>query len=399
MAHIQKRTYRSRRTGKTTTAWQARYSAPDGRERTKRFNRKVDAEKWLDTNGADIARGAWIDPKAGRIRFGEWAEEWRATTLNLRPSTRVRDLGYLDRYILPTFAPIALSRINHVAVTGWVAQLTSLGPDPWWDLLKEPGRKRRAVAPATAVKAHQILGKVMAAAVDAGRIAANPCERVPLPRVEREEMRFLTPAEVDRLADSIAERYRALVLVGAYGGLRIGELAGLRRGRVDVLRSRIDVAEIVVEVGGKLVYGSPKTRAGRRSLTLPGSVMAALNDHLAAFTLADPDAFVFTAPEGGPLRVASWRRRVWNPAVEAAELGKLRPHDLRHTAVALWIAAGANPLEVSRRAGHTSTAFTQDRYGHLFPEADQSVADKLEDLRRQSCEDVRTSRLQTSSAS
>jgi integrase len=77
-------------------------------------------------------------------------------------------------------------------------------------------------------------------------------------------MRFLTPAEVTTLADAIKARYRALVLVGAYGGLRIGELAGLRRGRVDLLRGTVTVAEIVVEVRGVLHIGPPKTRASRR---------------------------------------------------------------------------------------------------------------------------------------
>jgi integrase len=149
----------------------------------------------------------------------------------------------------------------------------------------------------------------------------------------------------------------------------------------DVLRNRVDVAEIVVEIGGHLAYGQPKTRAGRRLVTLPRSVVSTLSDHLAESTPAEPEAFVFTAPEGGPLRVPAWRRRSWNPAVAEAGLSPLRPYDLRHTAVALWIAAGASPLEVSRRAGHTSTSFTLDRYGHLFPEADAAVADKLEELR------------------
>jgi integrase len=85
-------------------------------------------------------------------------------------------------------------------------------------------------------KIYHLLGKVLGAAVDAGMIAQSPCQRVPLPKIEREEMRFLTPVEIARLADAIRPRYRALVLVGAYGGLRIGELAGLRRSRVDLLR-------------------------------------------------------------------------------------------------------------------------------------------------------------------
>jgi integrase len=380
MAHIQKRTEKSKRTGKTTTAWQARYTAPDGRERSKRFDRKVDAENWLAVNGADIARGGWIDPVAGRIKFADWSEQWKGTLTGLRQSTRIRDLDYLDRYLLPTFGQIALSSIDHMAVASWLAGLTTTGPTPWWDPIEQPDRKRKPVSPATAVKALQILRKILATAVRAGKIASNPSDSVERPRIEHTEMRFLGPAEVDLLAVSISPRYQALVLVAAYGGLRIGELAGLRRGRVDILQGRIEVAEICVEVSGHLLFGPPKTRAGRRILTLPRTVTTALNDHLAAYTPADPSALVFTSPEGGPLRVPAWRRRHWNPAVEAAGLGPLRPHDLRHTAVALWIATGANPLEVSRRAGHTSTAFTQDRYGHLFPEADGAVADRLETL-------------------
>jgi hypothetical protein len=131
---------------------------------------------------------------------------------------------------------------------------------------------------------------------------------------------------------------------------------------------------------GVLTYGQPKTRAGRRSVTLAQSVVKVLNDHMAEFASADPDAFVFTAPEGGPHRVPACRQRVWKQAVLKAAVGPLRPHDLRHTAVALWIATGANPLEVSRRAGLTSASFTQDRYGHLFPEADEAVAARLDAL-------------------
>jgi integrase len=233
------------------------------------------------------------------------------------------------------------------------------------------------LAPATVQKAYQLLGKVMGAAVDAGMIPQSPCRRVPLPKAEREEMRFLTSAEVATLAYAIQPRYRVLVLVGAYGGLRIGELAGLRRGRVDLLRGTVTVAEIVVE-RGVLHIGPPKTRASRRTVGLPRFVVEELAAHPAGS--GDPEAFVFTAPEGGPLRVHGFRARVWRPATRAAELDGLRIHDLRHTAVALWIAAGANPKEVSARAGHASVSFTLDRYGHLYPEADSALRDRLDAL-------------------
>jgi integrase len=234
------------------------------------------------------------------------------------------------------------------------------------------------LAPATVQKSYQLLGKVMGAAVDAGMVAQSPCRRVPLPKVEREEMRFLTPAEVTVLAAAIHPRYRALVLVGAYGGLRIGELAGLRRGRVDLLRGTVQVAEIVVEVQGVLHIGPPKTRASRRTVGLPRFVAEELSVHMAE--PGDPEAFVFTAPQGGPLRVTAFRARVWRPATRAAGLDGLRIHDLRHTAVALWIAAGASPKEVAARAGHSSVSFTLDRYGHLYPEADTALRDRLDVL-------------------
>jgi integrase len=111
----------------------------------------------------------------------------------------------------------------------------------------------------------------------------------------------------------------------------------------------VDIAEIVVEVHGQLYTGPPRTRAGRRSVGLPRVVVEELAAHLGP--VGPADAYVFTAEKGGVLRTSNFRIKVWLPAVRAAGLAPLRPHDLRHTAVALWIAAGGNPKEVSVRAG------------------------------------------------
>ena len=217
----------------------------------------------------------------------------------------------------------------------------------------------------------------MRAAVRARRIGSDPTDGVRLPKIEREEMRFLDPAEVATLADAIDERYRAFVMLGAYGGLRLGEMGGLRRARVDLMRRRVDVAEILVEVRGHHHFGPPKTRAGRRSVPIPRSVAAELERHAAGLA---PGALMFPSPTGEPMRASLFRRRVWAPAVEAAGLAPLRIHDLRHTAVALWIAAGAHELEVARRAGHTSVVTVLDRYGHLLPRSDDAVTDALDVL-------------------
>ena len=353
MGHVGRRVRNGR------VIYRVRYRGPDGRERSRNFKRKADAENYLTTvEGAKLA-GTWTDPTHGKVTFAAWLEAWWETAADLRPSTTARDRSYFTSMVLPRFGTTPLAAIKQRDVQAWVADL-----------------RARGFAPATVVKAYQLLGRTMTAAVNADMIARSPCRAVRLPKVEREEMRFLTPAEVARLADTINPRYRALVLVGAYGGLRIGELAGLRRGRVDLLRGTVDVAEIVVEVRGQLYTGPPKTRAGRRTVGLPRAVIEELADHMEA--IGPADAYVFTAERGGVLRTSNFRTKVWLPAVRAAALEPLRPHDLRHTAVALWIAAGANPKEVAVRAGHTSVSFTLDRYGHLFEGHDTELRDRLD---------------------
>ena len=91
---------------------------------------------------------------------------------------------------------------------------------------------------------------------------------------------------------------------------------------------------------------------------------------------------MFRAPGGGRLRINGFRHRAWLPAALAAGLPGLRIHDLRHTAVALWIAVGASPKEVAARAGHTAVSFVLDRDGHLFPESDAALRDRLDLLFR-----------------
>jgi hypothetical protein len=131
------------------------------------------------------------------------------------------------------------------------------------------------------------------------------------------------------------------------------------------LRGTVEVAEIVTEVGGRLRGGAtqdPRQPPHRRAAT--GGGRGAGRPPADA---GPTGRLVFTAPKGGgPLRVIAFRARIWRPATRTAGLDGLRIHDLRHTAVALWIAAGANPKEVAARAGHTSVIFTLDRYGHLY---------------------------------
>jgi integrase len=325
MSHIQKR---------GPGRWRARYRDREGREHSQTFARKVDAERFLAEVDVDQARGRWADPRLGRVTVGQWCEDWWATTVDLADSTRVRTRGILNNYVLPDFGHRQLASVAHLEVVQWIAELSAAG-----------------LAPRTIRKIGQTLGQVMAAAADAGMIGVSPCERVRLPDGSSFEPRFLTPGEVATLADAMNDRYRALVLVAAYGGLRFSELAGLRRRRVDVLRGRLEIVEAAVEAGGKVTFKPPKSRAGRRGVPLPTVGHRALAEHLNAFTASSADALVFSSPQGDVLRATTWRRRYWNPAVVAADLAPLRPHDLRHTAVSLWIFAGDDAKAISARAG------------------------------------------------
>ena len=121
MASIEKRT----RAGKAS--YRVRYRDPAGAQRSKVFARKVDAERWLTENEAAKLRGAWVDPAAGRERFGEWAERWYATTAALRPSTRHDYRALLDNQVLPAFAGARLADLDALAMREWLAGLVGGG--------------------------------------------------------------------------------------------------------------------------------------------------------------------------------------------------------------------------------------------------------------------------------
>ena len=367
MAHI-------RRHPVDTSRWQVRYIDPAGRERSKTFRRKVDAEKYLIHVEAQKQRAEWIDPQQSSTRFGDWAAEWLSTRSHLKLKTEEGYESLLRVHVLPTFANSRLDRITSVGVETWINQLRLSG--------LSPSRIRQA---------HQVLHAVMKAAVQARYLASNPAAGVSLPRQRRREQLFLDPVEVDRLAAVTPERFRALIYVFAYGGLRWGEAAALRQRRVDVLRGRLEVAESLSEARGQMVFGPTKNYRAR-TIVMPSFMREMLNDHIVSFGGPDPEGLVFSVPGGAPMRNSNFSRRVWKPAIRQADLpSELRVHDLRHTAVALLISRGAHPEAIKRYMGHSSITVTMDVYGHLFPSAADDLAGALDELYRQSQTDkIRT---------
>jgi integrase len=357
---------RTKRLSNGKAAYLVRFRAADGQERSRQFARRRDAEKFAHVIEVDRSQGSFVDPRLGKITVEDWFDRWWPTVTNLRPTTRVRDEASFRSHVVPTFGAMPLARVDRTSLREWVARLSDADDG--------------GLAPATVAKAVQVFNKAMRAALEDRLIAVNPVERLPLPRIEREEMRFLTPDELWRLAEAIDDRYRAFVVLAGYSGLRVGELLALRWEHVDMLRRKVTVVETLTDLGGRVSFGPPKTRAALRTVSVPSVVV----DELARIPTSPPDKrdLVFKSPEGQPVRPTLFRRRFWTPAVVAAELTPLRIHDLRHTAVALWIAAGANPKQIAARAGHTSVSVVLDRYGHLLPDHDDELMHALENLHR-----------------
>jgi len=336
--------------------WQARYRAPDGRERARNFRRKVEAEAFLATIEADKLRGEWTDPRRSRITFGEWNTQVQQSRVNLAASTRENDRSVIRSLILPTFGNAALSAIEPGHIRTWVADLVAAG-----------------YSPSTIRRAYTLLQLALEMAVDDGHLARSPCRRIALPRLEQSEKRFLAIDEVEHLAETITPRYRVFVLTGAYTGLRPGELAALRTDRLDLPRRQLRVEEPL------------KTHAARRTVSFSAFLADELTTHLD--TYPGNKTLIFTAPEGGPLDLRVFRRRFWYPAVRDSVAEPMRPHDLRHTHVALLIAAGEDPYVISQRLGHASIRTTYDIYGHLFEGRDRRAADALQAARARSLAD------------
>lgn len=129
------------------------------------------------------------------------------------------------------------------------------------------------------------------------------------------------------LADAIDERYRSFVILAGFSGMRLGELLALRWENVNLLRRQVTVADTLTDLAGRLSFGSPKTRAAVRIVTVPEFGCQELSR--IAVTPVDPLDLVFRSPDGHPIRATLFRRRFWNPAVERAGLAPLRIHDLR----------------------------------------------------------------------
>lgn len=352
------------------TRWRARWRDLDGQHRSKCFDRKIDAQRHLDTVGTDMVRGEYTDPALRRARFDQWAETWwKLNADRFRASTRSTSRRILDAYVIPRFGPRRVGDIDRADVKAWAVEQLEAG-----------------AAPRTVRNRIAIVKSILDEAIEGRAIRDNPAQGLRLPRGQVEEPTFLTAAQIEALADAIAPPYGFLVRFTAYTGLRPAEVAGLRLRRLDLLTRRVEVIETLTTVAGKVVPGPTKTFA-RRTVALPAFLVDDATRYLGALTsrsgsAISPDGYVFRSPTGGPLNTDNWRRRVMIPALGRSSLPLgVRFYDLRHSAAALMIAAGAHPRLVMERLGHADISTTMNVYGHAWPTLHEQVTDRLDELR------------------
>jgi integrase len=173
-----------------------------------------------------------------------------------------------------------------------------------------------------------------------------------------------------------------MVWIAALLGLRWGEVAGLRVGRLDLLGRTLTVSEIVTrDEHGRSVAGPPKSAAGVRTLAIPVAQVEVLAEHLAraGLTAADTEAMVFPAPVGAPWSYTKFRRRIWQPASRAAGLEGVGFHDLRRMAATSLVLGNVDLKTAQTRLGHSDPRLTLAVYAQATTEADRAAAETVGD--------------------
>ncbi|WP_405680925.1 tyrosine-type recombinase/integrase [Streptomyces sp. NBC_01238] len=388
--HIQDRWYKTQTTdGKTTRVktdrhstgmrYRARYVGPDGTEKSKSFRdgQKRLAEQWLAQIEADMTRGQYVDPRAGRITFRQYAEKW-LKTLSSEPSTVASMESQLRLHAFPYIGARPLGAFQPEHVREWVATLERRGI---------PGPYARAI--------YSNVRAVLSAAVDDKYLNRNPCSvrSVKQPVVERKRIVPWLAERVFAVQAAMPERYQAMVDLGAGCGMRQSEILGVTVDAFDFETDTLHVVQQLKLSRSKPVFAPPK--GGKlRDVPMPGPVADALKAHMKQYAPVEitlpwrradgpkvTKRLIFTAPMGNHVWRTSLNDGAWKPALVAAGVipepetkedsyAAAREHGmhaLRHFYASALLDGGENIKAVSEYLGHSDPAMTLRVYAHLMP--------------------------------
>ncbi|GAA4548842.1 site-specific integrase [Streptomyces collinus] len=297
---------------------------------------KADADDWLADKQTELRRGDWHDPDAGKVPFGEYAAAW-IKERELTSTTRQLYGSLLRHHLEPAFGAVNVAEISPPLVRRWRADKLASG-----------------TGPTTVAKAYALLRAIMGTAVADQMIRRNPCTIKGASTVHTPERPTATVQEVYDLADAIQPRYRALVLMAGFLGLRWGELIGLHRRDVDLDHGAVRVRRAVAELNnGHREIKAPKSAAGKRTVSIPAAIIPDIRDHLKRYAEPGADGRVFVGAKGATPRRNHFNR-LWRKACEDAGIKGLHFHDLRHTGNTLAASTGASTRELMSRMGHST---------------------------------------------
>lgn len=348
--------------------WLARWSDPDGRDRSKAFASKDAAEAHLVANESQARSGLWVAPS--RLTFQQVAEAWLGEQVHLRAGSAENARQRLQS-AYPFIGARRVRDVSRVDVQALVVGLSE------------------TLAPATVRLTFSYVQAVLAHAVHERLIAESPCSRVKLPKVERVPVVPLTPGQVWEMAERMVDEpgvkngrrlghFRAFALVGAATGLRPGELRGLTWDRVTKAGLRVD-RQLAPSSGAVPVFGPPKTPSSVRTVPLAAStrrLLEAVHEERGE----GPERLVFYRPPAGALT-----RTALQYAWEVASAGMGLPersgwHMLRHHHASMLIGAGLSPRAVADRLGHSDPAETLQTYSHLWPSDQERALAAIEEV-------------------
>jgi integrase len=326
------------------------------------FDTKVAAEDWLAARRTDVRTGKWVSPEAGADTFEAYARTWLAER-PLKPRTRSHYQQILDHHLLPAFGAHPLDAITSAKVKAW--------------------HRRFDAGPTIRAHAYGLLRTVLGTAVDDEKIARNPCVIRGAGNAKRAtRTEPATVAELDGIAAAMPPRLRLMVLLAGWCALRFGELTELRRKDIDLDvdggQGVIHVDRAVVVVDGQRIVGTPNSDAGVRQVAVPPHLIETVAGHLDEHVGPSADALLFPAATGGHLATRTLFDAYY-PARQVAGRPDLRFHDLRHTGLTLYAAAGATLADLMARGGHSTPAAAL-RYQHAAQGPDQQLAARLSEF-------------------
>jgi len=347
----------------------------------------VDAQRWLDEVTATVVTGQYVDPRAGRVTFREFAELWRLSGIHGAP-TQERVQRSLRLHVYPAIGDLAMGSIRPSTLQALVTRVSA------------------KLAPSTVRVQWSVVVAIFRTAVRDKVVPSSPCEGVRLPEHRRRKVEPPPLDLVDKLTAALPAEFRAVVALVAGSGLRQGEVFGLEVERLDFLRGRsVEVVQQLVTLPGQPPYlALPKTAESLRTVPLARVTLDQLAAHLAAFPVVEVEIEDRTDPRRPVVRSArlvftrnnrpiarhDWPA-VWVPAARAVGLpSRTGLHVLRHLYASLLIRHGESIKTVQARMGHGSAAITLDTYGHLWPDADDRTREAVEHALGTGADSLRT---------